>query len=370
MARKKAVRNLPPLPKLRVVDVREHKLELLLQTLRHVASAAQEEQSRTFYSMRDVAKRFRAPVSTVADVYRRLEREGILRRIRGSKTVLRGRKHDRKLSVRAFVGLPNTTAKYVTVQDYRVFLKSLRRELRLSGFAAAMLDIERYKAEDFAERVRKYEIDTIVWFQPGRLAKHAILRLNDLGLRVIGVSDGIVPSLRCHYEVRRENAIREILKTWRSDAGLRSVVVVSGRGPAIIDEQRFVEIVEEEHLKSEVRNVTSGSFPKLLRVLGQKQKIGIVFLSSTAPMFAFRSPELVTRIFERCRVALIEGPVNMPFAKVPDVRVDLVLVDWQLVAEKIVGDLILHEALDSAKPVIFEAESRLRVPLSQYAEII
>jgi DNA-binding transcriptional regulator YhcF (GntR family) len=370
MARKKASRNLPPLPRLNVFDVREHKAELVLQTLRHIASAVRRVGPRTFYSMREVAIRFRAPVSTIADVYRRLEGEGILRRIRGSKTTLRGRKHDRKLSVRSFVGLPTTTSKFVTVQDYRMFLKWLCRELRLVGFAVAMLDVERYEPADFAERVRKYEIDTVVWHQPGRLAKQVVPSLNDFGLRVIGVSDGSRPSFPCHYEIQREGAFRKILCSWQNDAGLKSVIIVSGPSPAVLNEQRFVTIAEEEDLKCRICHATSESIPGFLRTLGHKENTGIAFLSSAASVLAFRSPELLTKIFERCRVALIEGPVNMPFAKVPDVRVDLVLVDWQLVAQKIVGDLITDQGFDNARPIIFEAESRLRVPLNQYAEVI
>ena len=78
----------------------------------------------------------------------------------------------------------------------------------------------------------------------------------------------------------------------------------------------------------------------------------------------------MTEILEHCRVALVEGPVNMPFARLPDVRVDLVLLDWKLIAQKIAGDLIIDADLSARNPVTFLAESRLRVPLSQYAEVI
>jgi len=59
----------------------------------------------------------------------------------------------------------------------------------------------------------------------------------------------------------------------------------------------------------------------------------------------------------------------MPFAKVPDARVDLVTVDWQGVAAKIVDDLISQEAFQEG-PTIFEAEARLAVPLSAFAQSI
>jgi hypothetical protein len=311
------------------------------------------------------------PLSTVSRIYYQLEHEGILSRIRSSRTTIRGLKYDRKLSVRAFVGLPTAISKYVTVQDYRMFFMRIRRELRLNGFAAAMLDIE-HEAEDLSEQARKHEIDTIIWFQPGRLAKQAILRLNDLGLRVVGVSDGTRLSLPCHYQVRRETAIRNILRSWQSDAGLKSVIVVSGqRRASVVDQERFEEMLSEEEFKYEFRNTSSSeSIPKVLKSLSQKENTGIAFFSSAAPMFAFRSPELMTRIFQRCRVALIEGPVNMPFANIPDVRVDLVMVDWQAVVKRIVRDLIAQEAFDDAKHVIFEAEAHLRVPLSNYAQVI
>ena len=70
------------------------------------------------------------------------------------------------------------------------------------------------------------------------------------------------------------------------------------------------------------------------------------------------------------RVALINGPVSMPFARVPDVQVDLVTVDWQLVAERIVNDLISQDAFHEPGPTIFEAEAKLRVPLSGFAQSI
>ena len=60
----------------------------------------------------------------------------------------------------------------------------------------------------------------------------------------------------------------------------------------------------------------------------------------------------------------------MPFAKVPDVRVDLVTVDWRSLAERIVDDLITQEAFKVAGPTVFEAEPKLRVLLSEFAQPI
>lgn len=277
MPRKQVTRRLPPLPKSRTLQAKEHKTERLIEILGRLAYRAQEDQPHAFYSMREVSDSFRVPVSLVSRAYERLEDDGLLRRIRGSQTVLRGLKYDRKLTVRGFVGLPVATSKLVTMQDNRTFLMSLHRQLRLNGFAAAPLEIVRHEADEFAERVKKYEIDTIVWFQPGCLAKQVSLRLSDLGLRVIGVSDGIKPSLFCRYELRRENAVRNIAHSWRSD-GIKSVIVISTRGRRpIVDGQKLAEILDVQNISYEFRSATSESVPKFLKSLSRKANIGIAF---------------------------------------------------------------------------------------------
>lgn len=371
MARKRVVRSLPELPKRLTLGPKEHKSGRLLEILRHLAAAAQEDQPRAFYSMREVGNHFKVPISTVSRIYRSLEKEGILTRIRGSKTTLRGLKYDRKLTVRAFVGLPASLSKFITIQDYRMFFISIRRQLRLSGFAAAMLFLEGSDPEEFIERARKYEIDTMIWFQPGKLASQAQLHFGDLGVPTIGISDGSPPSFPCRYEVHRESAIRAIFRNWRADKNLKSIIVVSAGGrTAEADEQELRHILNDEQLDHEFSSATIESIPRFLESLSRKENTGIVLMSSVASLFSFRAPEIVTKIFQRCRVALIAGPVNMPFAKVPNVDVDLVAIDWQSISDRIVNDLISQQAFDTAGKVVFEAQAQLRVPLSNYAQAI
>ena len=105
--------------------------------------------------------------------------------------------------------------------------------------------------------------------------------------------------------------------------------------------------------------------------LQRKRTGGIIFSSSAlVSKFCFRGPDAVADLLQAQRVALINGPVSMPFARVPDVQVDLVTVDWQLVAEQIVDDLIDQEAFQSSGPTYFDAEAKLRVPLSAFAQTI
>jgi DNA-binding transcriptional ArsR family regulator len=124
MARKKVSRTLNRLPPRSVLGSREHRTDRLLEILRDVAVRNQKEQAQPFYSVREIASRFNVPISTVAQTYKQLEREGLLSRVRSSQTILQGSDYDRRLSVRAFIGLPASLPAFVTIQDYRMFFYS------------------------------------------------------------------------------------------------------------------------------------------------------------------------------------------------------------------------------------------------------
>ena len=81
----------------------------------------QREEPQVFHPVRTVAKHFDVPVSLTARVYEQLENEGLLTRIRGSKTLLQGRSSGRHFSVLGFVGMPGAMSAFVAYQDYRMF---------------------------------------------------------------------------------------------------------------------------------------------------------------------------------------------------------------------------------------------------------
>ncbi|MEY2497473.1 MAG: hypothetical protein QOD12_1029 [Verrucomicrobiota bacterium] len=374
MARKKVPRTLAPLPGKRVLDDAPHKTERLIDIMREVALKNQREQPRAFYSLREVATRFNVPVSTVSRAYGQLEQEGLLNRVRGSKTVLQGLQFDRQLSVRAFVGLPASLSEFVTIQAYRTFFIRIRRELRLRGFATAMVFFDKAEAtsDALAKRLKAYEIDTVVWFQPTREAKETALRLSDLGIRLIGVAHHQFPAIPCRYDVRRDAGIRALLEEWKTRHAVDRIILIQAdkqRTPAV--EETLKGILGELGIKSSVASYHGRRSEAFLGKLQKAKTDGIIFSSSAlASKLCFRSPDAVIELLRARRVAFINGPVSMPFATVPDVRVDLVTVDWQLVAEKIVDDLITQEAFKIAGQTVFEAQANLRVSLGDFAQPI
>jgi Bacterial regulatory proteins, gntR family len=374
MARKKVPRTLGALPSRRTLEKAHHKTEALIEILRSVAAKNQLEQPRAFYSIREMAAHFQVAFSTVSRVYRRLEQEGLLSRVRGSKTILQGLHFDRQLSVRAFVGLPASLAAFLTLQDYRMFFIRLRRELRLRGFATATAYYERGEASTGAlsARLKAYEVDTVVWFQPPKEARETALRLADMGIRLLGVANDDLAPIPCRYQVRRDAATKALLTNWKTSHAVERVTLVqSADQRSTVAEEALQTLLDDLGIKWSVANSDGQRSEAFLRTLQKAKTGGIVFPSSAlASKFCFRSPGAVTDLLRTHRVALLNGAVAMPFTRVPVVEVDLVTVDWQLVAERIVNDLITQDAFQQPGPTLFEAEAQMRVSLSEFAQSI
>jgi hypothetical protein len=371
MARKKIARRLKPLPKGGRIQTREHKTERLAEILRRVAIRNQREEPRPFYPVRDVARHFQVSKSAVATVYQQLEGEGLLTTLRGSGTVLQGRRSVRRLNVLGFIGIPASVPAFIGLQDYRIFFIRMRRELRARGFAVAMVlfdpaDLQSGRLEN---RIIKYNFDSVLWYRPDASSREIISRLKDAGVRVIAISDHALSPFHLRYEIRRETAINQLLHYWRTKANITSVDIIRGVR-ASAKEETLERLLEHEQLPFEFRNADSKSAAKFLESLGGSTAKGIIFPSWAASMFAFREPEGLMRLAEACHVAFTGGPPSIPFAQVGDVRAELVIVDWQLVAEKIVSDLVSRKAFAPAETSVFKATAHIRAPLSQYSQVI
>jgi len=107
--------------------------------LRRAAENLRGEAARTFYSMREVSSFFGLPLRTVAFAYEQLEKEGILNRIRGSRTLLEGKTVAPRTSVRAVVGIPVWLHAIVVSPYSRAFNLELEESLRAHGFVADMI---------------------------------------------------------------------------------------------------------------------------------------------------------------------------------------------------------------------------------------
>jgi len=369
MARTKRPLRLPRLPPASTLRRIEANGESLQDLLRSIAQSAQSEQPQPFYSLRDVALQYRLPISAVARVYQRLEVEGLLNRIRGSRTILRGSRPIRQLIVRHIVGMPAALSCFITLQDYRSFFIQTRRQFRRRGLITTIAFYER-DDQDLPDRLQEARADVVVWYLPDTAARLAAPSLQDSGVRIIGISDGGLPSLPCHYEIRRENAVRSILRAWVA-AGIKRVRVTRPEIHSSADEERLVTLLSETSFDWAFVESNRDSEERTLNLLASEGKQGgVIFLARAASLFLMRAPVAFTSLVQKSRVALLDGPVSMPFTQRIAGAVDLIVVDWASVAQRLADDILNHEAFLEGKPVLFEAKSELSVALEQFAQKI
>lgn len=358
---------LPLLPKRLARGKVANEGRALLQLLREIALTHRNAQPQTFYSLRQVAENFALPVSLVGRVFRHLEEEGLVGRIRGSRTVLHGRKYDRNLHVRGVVGLPISVFRFAAFAEYRAFITQMRRQLRQRGFMPAAMFFERHETKGglLTEKLLEARVDSVIWLSPDRECRVTVESLGDAGVRVLGVSDYMFVSIPCRYEIRRENALHAILREWHA-AGLTSTIVVSEpRGRSALDEERCHAASAEEKLPSRMLLLEEARLKRMLKALA-REKSGILLTASAAALCVLRVPEAFWQLMQKQRVALVDGPFSLLFARVPAVPVDLITVNWQDVASRIVRDLITQAAWTKTEPFVFQAEAQLRVALNRF----
>jgi hypothetical protein len=157
-----------------------------------------------------------------------------------------------------------------------------------------------------------------------------------------------------------------ILRDWRANDAITSVIIVRGIEISAANEDLLKTLFEEEGIAYEFRSAGDQRLADFLNSLTTDKHRGIIFPSTAAALFTFRAPEALAKLMTRSRVALAGGPASVPFAQMPDVTADLVVLDWQLVADQIVNDLI--NTFNGAETTVFEAKAYLRAPLIQFAQ--
>lgn len=257
MSRKLAVHHLRPLPKRPAFCRDDNQSVLLLALLREVALSSQAEEAQSFYPLREVTERWRISLSRAAALYRELECEGLLRCMRGSGTILQGRRAHRKVALRGVIALPVSLPLFFTRQSYRAFVMTLRDELWKRDFAAAEAFFETDEsAAHLAGRLAQSRPEKAIWYCPERIAREVAARLRDRGIPLIGVSDRGVPGIPCRYQIRRERAMAKIAAAWKQ-AKVARIKVAVGPADSTWDEEAVERVLDEVGL--EIQFIRMGS---------------------------------------------------------------------------------------------------------------
>lgn len=370
MARKKNPHTLPLFTEVSDATNATHETAQLLEVLRRVGRTHQRDEAQPFYPVREIAQRFRVPLSTVARVYAQLEKECLLSRIRGSKTMLQGRLGAPKIAVRGFIALPVRLSFLTALQDYRMFFVHAQRVLRKHGFAPTNVFFETHdRGPDLLlDSIRQNDFDTVLWLLPSVHAKETVLRLGDKGVHVVGVCDRGWSPVPCQYQVFKETAIRTILREWRCQ-NITAVKVLRAGEECVLSEAKLSLLLQESGIPYKTIRSGSDSVKPFLHLKCLDPATAVILPAAAASLLSFHAADLLAHLMQRCRVALIDGLVNVHLAKAPQAKVDLVMVDWAEITEQIARNLAARN-LHLSAPATFEARAYMRVPLSEYAQSI
>ncbi|HEX4630424.1 MAG TPA: hypothetical protein VH188_05620 [Chthoniobacterales bacterium] len=236
--------------------------------------------------------------------------------------------------------------------------------------AGVFYETEEARPDFLLERIKHCKVDTVLWYQPDHCARETARLLQDNGIRVIGVADGGLPPLSCRFEISREKAAEKILHNWKMSDAIRKVSVVHAVRRSAIEEERLEGLLQSAGWDYEFEEAGRADYETLLRGLAAEQERGIILLGAAASLFAFRVPDLLTALMSRRRVALVDGPVSLPFGNASFVRVDLAAADWEAVANGIADELLTGEAFARSRPTVFQATAYLQAPLSEFSQAI
>lgn len=371
MARKQVERSLPPIEvafgSFSGFDPAHSRRAALLRELRAVARRFRTKEARPFYAMRDVALHFGVPLRTVAVTYEELEMEGVLNRIRGSKTMLVGRTISPRKPIRALIGIPLWLHAIVLSPYSRLLHVELGDRLRQCGFVADIIFFrgEETSSPEFAERLLQHNLDYVIWHTPHPSSSQVILSLKDNGVRQILVqpTDTLMSLALPTYLQDWQTAYREMAEDWCS-LGIRDVILPGPiYAPSIKALKSFEATMREAGLKVSQVAGTAFAIREAAARLPQ-ESTAIAFLDqSGADMICNEEPVIMEEVLAQYRVAFCRGPLRVPYFQKREVYVDLIRFSVYEIAGRIVQDI--RDGLIPGKGCIhtFRAQYEPRVPV-------
>ena len=369
-------RRLPPLagefPAFGGFSSREDKQSQLLPLLRRLARRRRRANLQPFSARGDAAAFFGVSARTVFRVYRELEREGLLRRVRGSMTQVTPRQAQPRSAVRGVVGIPVWLPGFLTFRDWRAFVLQTEAALRRRRFVA---DIVFYGQNeelrpDFCQRIRDRELDAMLWFWPGVADMETILRVRDGGVPVI-VLTGEPKGVPGRYVLGWQRAIEDGLRAWVG-AGIRRVELLQA---GLVPPNSFSGILRATLSRLGIPWRPVELKPGMSRrqyaaALALRGQTGVIADNDILYWQLCRyEPAAVIHLMRRTRVMHWRLDCPEPIIA-PGVRMDLLTQDWTAIAETLAQDFSLGTVLDEARPTVFEATWRPQVSYAEFLDLV
>ena len=368
--------RLPPLasacPALAEPAIHGQSFERIAAGLRAALAGLQQDRESPFYPVREVARLAGVSYATAQRAYRQLAAEGWLRVVRGSQTLLRGRRHEPRRRVRGCVVVPVWMPGFLQLPTWRRFYISLESELRQHDLVADFLFYEgrRDGEPDFADRVLGHHPDQLFWFLPSLTDMPQIRRIADMGIRVTALLNAPSSDFPGRWNVMtRQRAQQRAFRCWRHE-GIESALFIFD--PLLLPQvlQRLGVVAEKAGLRWSCYPPRAEGLLAYVRGLQHRRippATGVMLHDFLFALLCERAPELMARLLRRHRV-LIEEPIDLPPDLLAGVRVDYLAVDWPRVARVLARQMAEEATPAQSQPVIFHARWQPHVLAQELTE--
>ena len=315
----------------------------LTELLRDTIEAVRQPQELPFYPVAGVARHFGVSTKTVSQCYRKLATEGLLRVLRGSKTLIRGRRLQPRQPVLGVVGIPVYLPGFIIGSELRSFHIRLEQALRRYRYVADFIFFQHdeQSSPDLAERLIEHQLDVLLWINPGTMNRSTIQTVLDGGIAVVLCVDGRASMPRRQYVYNSNKALAEAVATWRRE-GLRSVAVWHNdpRDEPTAQFPVLVRVLNKAAFPFTVHRLTAGqAILAAEEVLADPEKGLILPAHHWYESLANQYPALMQRLFSANRVLLMQGPLYHPAYQGGSLRADVISMPYDAMADRIARDI-------------------------------
>ena len=346
MGRKPVQRDLPALaelcPQFSGFEGHQNKSALVLRELRRIIKQVRPVHTAPFYAMRQVGSFFGLSVKPVAQLYEQLQAEGLLSLVRGSQSLVLGRKLQPRHPIRGVIGVPLYLPAMVIGNDWRDLMIHLEDELRRHQFVC---DFIFYRADeqfsaDLTQRLVEHQLDTVFWYCPVAANVPTMQILLDGGIRLVVVTDGKGRFPREQYVLNLDRAFGECLTAWQHAGLARVVILHSPEHPSAHAHRLLRQSLDQQPLPWELVTAAATEMPRLIRRLIRRPRTGVIFLSHPwYESLCNQFPRALRQLFCGCRVFLAQGALYHPAFQGQQVPVDTIGVPNEDIARRVARDI-------------------------------
>ena len=375
MPRPRIKSALPPLaeliPEFQGLPADSGKCAAIADILRTVITRHRQSQNLTFHPSREVARFFGVCQQTATLAVGLLEKEGLLRRVRGSQTVITGARNITRVTLRAVAGFPMG----VIEAKYSYAHRRLARELGDTFWKHHIaLDTIPYieiggQLPDFTQRLHRHGINFAIWLTPLSHNRKVMLHLEDQGVRNLVVDFNTrTAGFNTDITIDIVRSYHELAQRWRDDFGIRHIIVIEGSDYPRERIETFVQIALLHGHRCEVLKHTPTLAGELAAMHGDTPGLGIALLDERATAeFTFHEPAAFVALARRHRVLYGSNYPEVPFAGHGETRIDRISIDHPYLTDVIASTLVRWLGKDfTPHPKTIACFAGFDVPLWRY----